>query len=527
MNNKPRAWIALGLITIIAAACLGVINEVTRDTIAEQTRTAITSAWRELLPGAHFPDIPEVGELPEEYVYSGIIDDEVVGYVSQVVVSGYANDVQVIVGTDPEGTIVGISVGGANFAETAGLGAKAKEPAFTEQFKGKIAPLVVHEDIDAITAATITSNAVVRGVNTAVESIAKVADFEIASTAEGGALGDGRYSATVRGFDGPIYVELLLDDAGVIQTIQIGDDSFSETPGFGTKALEPAFSDQFIGKSGHVELGTDIDVIAGATITSQAVVDAVNLALLYHSDPDAAAASGMPVEIELPEIPADALTESASAQGFAGPVEAQITVDAAGTTLLLVEFGGESWAETNGFGSRVLEPDFWFQFIGQPMPLDPAQIDVLTGATVTSKAAIVAVNEAYAKLFPTDEADTTEEVDTAEEPEPVVEPEADTAPEAPALGGTADASVKGFIGPIAVSITVEDGVLTAITIGDDDFAETEGFGTKVLAEDFHDLFIGKSLPLADGDIDVITGATISSQAVFAAVNEAYNKLLAQ
>lgn len=72
-------------------------------------------------------------------------------------------------GTD--GVIRGVSVGGPDFKETEGLGSKAKEPGFTDQFAGKQPPLALGDTIDAISGATITSRAVVDGVN---ESISKL-----------------------------------------------------------------------------------------------------------------------------------------------------------------------------------------------------------------------------------------------------------------------------------------------------------------------------------------------------------------
>ena len=156
-----------------------------------------------------------------------------------------------------------------------------------DQFAGVKAPVMLSDDvendtdaqeIDAITAATITSSAVVRGVNQAVDAIAPYAGFE---TQQGGAqaVGEGRYAATKAGFNGDVYVEIALDDEKKISDIVIGDENFNESAGLGARAQEDEFKNQFIGKSGKLELGTDIDAIAGATITSQAVVDAVNEAL--------------------------------------------------------------------------------------------------------------------------------------------------------------------------------------------------------------------------------------------------------
>ena len=525
MKTKLAAWIVLGVIAVFAAACLGATNEITKDVIAEQTARAAEEARRGLVTEAEtFEELALAEDSGADYCYEGrAADGTPVGYVAQVTVQGYGGPVEVIVGTDAEGVLTGIEVGGASFAETAGLGAKAKEEAFTGQFVGKTTPLALGDgenDIDAITAATITSNAVLRAVNTAVEEIGGFAGFEIASTASGGEIGEGRYAASVNGFAGPVYVEIQLDENNVITEIVIGDDQFAETAGYGEQAKEPAFYEQFLGKTGQLTLGTDIDAISGATITSQAVVDAVNMAMLYATDPEAAAAANAPQEFVLPDVPEGALTSSASSKGFGGPVEASITVDTDGTTLLRVEFGGEKWAETDGIGTRILEDAFWQQFIGKTLPLAEGDVDVIAGATVSSEAAINAVNKAYYKLFPEAEPAKEETVEASAEEAPAEETGAPAS-------GTAEASSKGYGGPVAASITVEDGVLTAVTFGSDSFAETEGLGTKVLEEDFAAQFIGKALPLAEGDVDVIAGATVSSEAAISAVNKAYEKLLGQ
>ena len=79
------------------------------------------------------------------------------------------------------------------------------------------------------------------------------------------------------GFAGPVTVRVQLDGSGAITAIEIGDEYFSETPGFGAKAQEDAFKLQFIGKKLPVS-EAEIDAIAGATITSQAVIEAINTA---------------------------------------------------------------------------------------------------------------------------------------------------------------------------------------------------------------------------------------------------------
>ena len=72
-------------------------------------------------------------------------------------------------------------------------------------------------------------------------------------------------------------VVLTLDCNGVIRRIIIGDDQFAETEGLGALAKGEDFRNQFIGKTVPVSM-EDIDCLTGATITTTAVVNAINQA---------------------------------------------------------------------------------------------------------------------------------------------------------------------------------------------------------------------------------------------------------
>ena len=61
---------------------------------------------------------------------------------------------------------------GQKIGETAGLGAKTKEPAFTEQFKGLSAPLTLKGNVDSVSGASVSSGAIVNGVNTVLDYVA-------------------------------------------------------------------------------------------------------------------------------------------------------------------------------------------------------------------------------------------------------------------------------------------------------------------------------------------------------------------
>ena len=80
---------------------------------------------------------------------------------------------------------------------------------------------------------------------------------------------------------------------------------------------------------------------------------------------------------------------------------------------------------------------------------------------------------------------------------------------------------QGFAGPVKVTLKLdENGAISALVIGDDQFAETAGFGAKALEEAFAAQFIGKTAPLTKADIDGIAGATVTTNAVLEAVNAA-------
>lgn len=97
-------------------------------------------------------------------------------------------------------------------------------------------------------------------------------------------------STSSNGYAGDIQVSVGLDKEGKIQGFEIL--SISETVGLGMKADEDEFKSQFIGKNvGSIEYTkagateeNQIDAISGATITTAAVTEAVNSALLYAQE---------------------------------------------------------------------------------------------------------------------------------------------------------------------------------------------------------------------------------------------------
>ena len=168
--KKLPPFAILTIIALAAALLLAVTNAVTQEPIAVSAANAADQARKAVLPTAEeFDEMAAAQGVDSLYV--GKAGGEIVGYASTVTVSGFGGPIEVTVGVDVNGTVTGLKVGGSQFAETAGLGAKAKEPAFTDQFVGKSTPVTLKVDVDAISGATITSRAVTDGLNTAAAAI--------------------------------------------------------------------------------------------------------------------------------------------------------------------------------------------------------------------------------------------------------------------------------------------------------------------------------------------------------------------
>ena len=387
MNKKIPAWLVLTVICIVAAVLLAATNLATKDVIAANAQREAMETLGKLLPDA----------TAFETLESGISVGKdgagnVVGYALASATQGFGGEVETTVAARPDGVINGISVGGSNFAETAGLGARAKEPEFQAQFAGKSAPVALTKDggeIEALSGATITSRAVIKGVNQAMEGIAAEAGFTVESTSTAEHLGEGRYAATAQGFGGPVKVFMTLDENRTITAFSVGDEQFAETEGLGARAKEEAFLSQFIGKTLPVAMG-DIDALTGATITTNAVLEAAAPAAPGTEAEAAPEAAG--AETAEAAGPVAGGNYSAAVKGFGGPVRVFLTV-AEDRTITAIRIGDSQFAETDGLGAKAREDTFTSQFIGKKIPMTMADVDAITGATVTTTAVVDAINQ--------------------------------------------------------------------------------------------------------------------------------------
>lgn len=189
----------LCIITLVSGLLLGFVYDATKDQIAQLALETEINANRAVMPaqpeGENLTFVATFmatnknelisygnGDISDiKTCYQSSNPDVPYGYVVYVTShEGYGGDIKFQVGILSDGTITGVEI--TEIGETAGLGMKAKEPGFRQQFIGKNAEVIKYtkngasnpDEIDAISSATITTNAITNGVNGALSAFRSV-----------------------------------------------------------------------------------------------------------------------------------------------------------------------------------------------------------------------------------------------------------------------------------------------------------------------------------------------------------------
>lgn len=189
MNKIIKNTLILTAITVVSGLLLGVVYNVTKEPIAQAQENTKQEAYRAVLADASsfetldFDAESTLSLLTENGYTSDTITEvaegkdnsgETIGYVISVQSSeAYDGTLDLSVGIATDGTVKGVEM--LSISETAGLGMKADEAEFKDQYKDKnvenFTVTKTGEDgdnmINAISGATITSNAVTNAVNSA------------------------------------------------------------------------------------------------------------------------------------------------------------------------------------------------------------------------------------------------------------------------------------------------------------------------------------------------------------------------
>ena len=191
MAEKENSWsmIKLGLIlcayAVVACAMLALVNNFTAPKIAENQTKKVSAAMQEFFPesGLTFETIndftpPVVGAITVDEMYVAKRGNEIVGGAAQVTGPTYDHGT-ILIGIKNDGTVTGLKF--LKLTDSPGFGLKANDATFKlpngktfyGQFEGKNAKdgFVAGQNFDAISGATITSEAVSSLINEGTKNI--------------------------------------------------------------------------------------------------------------------------------------------------------------------------------------------------------------------------------------------------------------------------------------------------------------------------------------------------------------------
>ena len=316
------------------------------------------------------------------------------------------------------------------------------------------------------------------------------------------------YVVSSKGFGGNVEVEVTFDGDTIVG---VNVTNHNETDGWGKTLIEAGnggelaasaqtFHDTIIkGTSITKETLNGVDTATGATITSKAIVKALNGALEEKANDPIVSANGntyvvrakgfgnMKVEVVMDK--ANSTVNSVSVVDYAGET------DGWGKTLIEAGEGGELAASAKAFYDKVLGGSFAYA--------DVATIDTATGATMTAKGILAAVQTAI---------DTYAEV-------------LDKSPD-----GIYTINSEGFA-KLVVEVKVNGSTVEYVKVTD--YAgETDGWGKSLIesgegdmlnpaGKTFYDSVLAGSFSTDSiSSVDTKTGATLTAKGIMDAVNKA-------
>jgi len=312
--------VSLFLVCLIAAGLLSKVYTTTQLLIQKRQQENTINRLSDLLPGAK-----TFQEVVKDSAWLGLDErNQKIGIVFKVAPQGYNGTIPMMIGYGIDQNVKKIYIPppSEGLKETPGLGQQVQEEKFKDQFSNKTYPeLKLIKDggsIQAITAATISSRAIVNGVRMGIEQykhyiepdsiepirpdictdenmltrlsklLPEASQFRcviedtvwIGYSKENQVVGI-VFETAPEGYAGliPILVRYGVDQN--IKKIYISSpaEGLKETPGCGQRVLEQEFQSQFSNKKladlKFTDSGGSIQAISGATISSSAVLDGI------------------------------------------------------------------------------------------------------------------------------------------------------------------------------------------------------------------------------------------------------------
>ncbi len=284
--------------------------------------------------------------------------------------------------------------------------------------------------------------------------IAVVALFGYDALRDDVTAGAESYVVSAEGYGGEIRLEVFISDEEIVE-IEVLEQN--ETEGLGDDALFEVIE-------GIIENNaTDVEVITGATITSNAAMAAVE---------DALAEAGL--------VTGDVYT--VVAEGYGGDVEMEVMIGEGEIAAINIT----EHSETEGLGDEAMD-----QIAATIIDAQSVDVDTVSGATLSSEAVIAGVEQAL-----NDAGIELGEGDHEQQ-------------------GTLGTG-SGYGGEIILDVVTDGDEILQILVVEE--SETGGLGDEAI-----DQMIEAVLEAQSTDVDTVTGATESSEGALEAIEDALNQ----
>lgn len=396
----------LAIVSALAGGLLAAVNEVTSVKIKDNALASVKESLNKIFPDSTYTEITDY--VDESKLVTGVYEAEGDGYLFMVEPTGFKDIIKFVIGIDNNSTYVGYDV--ISNSETSGLGSKVAEDDFRKGVIGK----TTGDSVSTISGATISSNAVIKGIDAAKAVYASLTGNAapapkpetpkpeekpaekatvIEKTVEGTKT---TVKVESKGFEGNNAYTVVIDSE-TKEVVSVVMDSFKDTVGIGDQVNE-AYLKGFAGLKSEEEIAK-VDVVSGATYTSNSAIEAVKAAYeAAFSVEDGIQDDNMAVDpakdtVTVKSTDKTVTTYTAKAQGFAGENEFEVAIDTAKNEVVSVKM--TTFVDTAGIGDQVNEA-YLANFAGLKSEEEISKVDVVSGATYTSNSAIEAVRAAFA-----------------------------------------------------------------------------------------------------------------------------------
>ncbi len=350
---KEKTFQFTSIIVVAGLILLVGISVIDNDDIYPGTLTY--NHLKEAAPEADGFEIVE--KENKDIMFSVLKDEKAVSNLVYISRNGFEAPIEILLKFNQDGEIENTEI--IEESESPTLGARVKDNKFLSQFNNfstKDADQVI-DKTDIISGATFSSQAVARAVNAGLEIV--VADQKVG-------LADGSYTGSARGAKGEIVVEVSIKD-GDIEDVKIVLDKETEY------LAEPAY------KKLESELlekqNTNLTIVSGATYTSEAFIEAVELALQKADKSEGMEDEGGFSDGEY----------TGSAEGHVDQIEVRVIVESGAISTIEVL----SQNETRGLGDKAIET-----VKSKIIETQELDVDLVSGATNSSNGLINAVKNA-------------------------------------------------------------------------------------------------------------------------------------